>query len=108
MASELGFVEYVCDQMRDAGMIRFRKMFGEYAVYCDEKVVALICDDQLFIKRTEAGRAFLGEPLEVPPYSGAKPYFLVDSLDDREWLSELVRLTASELPQAEWKRRTWR
>jgi TfoX/Sxy family transcriptional regulator of competence genes len=45
MASDLGFVEYVCDQMRDAGRVRFRKMFGEFAVYCDERVVALVCDD---------------------------------------------------------------
>jgi TfoX/Sxy family transcriptional regulator of competence genes len=105
MASDLGFVEYVCDQMRDAGMIRFRQMFGEYAVYCDEKVVALICDDQLFIKPTEVGHAFLGKPLEVPPYTGAKPYFLIDSLDDREGLSQLIGLTARELPQPERKRR---
>ncbi len=105
MSSDLGFVEYVCEQARDAGVIRFRKMFGEFALYCDEKVVALICDDQLFIKPTEGGRAFLGDPLEVPPYDGSKPYFLIESFDDREWLSELVALTARELPPPKPKRR---
>ncbi len=104
MASDLGFVEYVCEQARDAGAIRFRKMFGEFALYCDDKVVALVCDDQLFIKPTQAGRAFLGEPLEVPPYAGAKPYFLIEAFDDREWLSELVALTARELPTPKPKR----
>jgi TfoX/Sxy family transcriptional regulator of competence genes len=98
MASDLEFVEFVVDQMRDAGRIRYRKMFGEYAVYCDDKLVALVCDDQLFIKPTKAGRAFIEEPVEAPPYPGAKPSLLIDGLDDREWLSELVKLTAHELP----------
>lgn len=104
MGSDPGFVEYVCDQMRDAGTIRYRKMFGEYAVYCDDKVVALICDDQLFITPTAAGREFLEEPIEALPYPGAKLYFLVDGIDDREWLAELVRLTAQELPVPRRKR----
>jgi DNA transformation protein and related proteins len=99
LASDPGFVEYVADQIADAGEISYRKMFGEYAVYCDGKVVALVCDDRLYVKQTEAGRAFIGEPIEAPPYSGAKPYFLIeDRLDDRPWVSELVRVTARELP----------
>lgn len=105
MSSDLSFVEFVCDQMSGAGIVRFRKMFGEFAVYCDDKVVALVCDDQLFVKPTQAGRAFLGEPTEAPPYTGAKPYFLIDSLDDREWLSQLIELTARELPPPKPKQR---
>jgi DNA transformation protein and related proteins len=99
MASDVGFVEYVCDQLRDAGRIRSRKMFGEFAIYCDGKVVALVCDDQLFVKPTHAGRAFIGVPVESPPYPGAKPHFLVeDHIDDREWLAGLIEVTARELP----------
>jgi TfoX/Sxy family transcriptional regulator of competence genes len=99
MSSELGFVEYVSDQMAAAGHVSFRKMFGEYAVYCDDKVVALVCEDRLYIKQTAAGRAFIGEAVEAPPYDGAKPYFLIeDRLDDRAWMADLVRLTADELP----------
>jgi TfoX/Sxy family transcriptional regulator of competence genes len=105
MASDPGFVEYVCDQLRDAGRIRSRKMFGEYAVYCDGKVVALVCDDQLFVKATPGGRAFIGTPVESPPYQGAKPAFLIeDHLDDREWMTGLIALTASELPAPKPKR----
>jgi len=60
--------------------------------------MALICDDQLFVKPTEVGRAFIGEPEEAPPYPGAKLYFLIeDPFDDREWLSDLIRLTTKEL-----------
>jgi TfoX/Sxy family transcriptional regulator of competence genes len=99
MASDPGFVEYVCEQLGAAGRIRSRKMFGEYAIYCDDKVVALVCDDTLYVKETAAGRAFIGDVVEAPPYSGAKPHFLIEgAIDNREWLSELIRLTAAELP----------
>ena len=99
MASDLEFVEYVSDQIRDAGSISFRKMFGEYAIYCNGKVIALVCDNQFFLKPTAGGRSFIGNPTEGLPYQGAKPYFLIgDRLDDREWVSNLVRATEKEVP----------
>jgi TfoX/Sxy family transcriptional regulator of competence genes len=99
MASDLTFVQYVVDQLSGAGKISFRKMFGEFAIYCDTKVVALICNNQLFVKATQAGRTFIGEPVEAPPYPGAKPSFLIeDEIENRDWLQKLVSLTASELP----------
>ncbi len=99
MSSDLGFVEYVCDQIADAGCVSFRKMFGEYAIYCDERVVALVCDDRLFVKQTPGGRAFIGNPVEAPAYKGAKLSFLIeDRLDDREWITDLIRITTSEVP----------
>jgi DNA transformation protein len=51
-------VVYILDQLSAVGVVRARKMFGDYALYCDEKVVGLVCDDQLFIKYTDAGRKF--------------------------------------------------
>lgn len=100
MASDLDFIEYACDQLGGAGRITFRKMFGEAAVYCEGKVVALICDNQLFVKPTVAGRALIGSPVEAPPYPGAKLHFLIDDrLDDREWLRALIRATHAELPE---------
>jgi TfoX/Sxy family transcriptional regulator of competence genes len=99
MASDLAFVTFVAEQIRRAGFVSWRKMFGEYALYCDQKVVALICDDQLFVKPTVAGRAYVGDVSEAPPYPGAKPYFLIeDDLEDGEWLTELIKRTAAELP----------
>ena len=75
-------------------------MFGEYALYCNNKVVALVCDNQLFVKQTAAGKKFIGKVKEAPAYPGAKMSFLIeDKIDDREWLSELVRITESELPE---------
>jgi TfoX/Sxy family transcriptional regulator of competence genes len=99
MSSDQSFVEFVTDQMGAAGSISYRKMFGEYAVYCEGKVVALICDDQLFVKPTENGRSYIGDVYEAPPYPGAKLYFLIeDAYEDPEWISGLIRITASELP----------
>ncbi len=109
MASSEGFMEFVAEQCEDAGRISFRKMFGEYALYCDGKVVALVCDDRLYVKPTEAGRAYAGDAEEAPPYPGAKPYLLVDDrFEDRDWLTELIRLTAEALPEPRPKRRRGR
>lgn len=100
MASKQATVDFIADQIANAGVITSRKMFGEYALYCDTKVVAFICDDQLFVKPTTAGRKFIGDVTEAPAYPGSKMYFLIegDMWDDREWLSELIQQTADELP----------
>jgi TfoX/Sxy family transcriptional regulator of competence genes len=106
VSSDPGFVEYICDQVDDAGAISSRKMFGEWAIYSGPKVVALVCGDRLFVRPTAAGRAFIGEPIEAPPYPSAKPHFLIeDRVDDREWLTELIRVTECELPPPKPKRR---
>jgi len=74
-------------------------MFGGCTLYSNDKVVALICDKQLFIKPTEAGRSFIGEVVEAPPYPGAKNCFLIgDQIDDAEWLTALIKVTEAELP----------
>ena len=98
MASSLEFVRYAADQMREAGEITYRKMFGEYGIYCDGKIFGVICDDQLFVKITERGRKLAPDLEEGAPYHGAKPHFLVEELEDREKLSRLVRETCQELP----------
>ena len=99
MSSDQDFVDFVTEQMADAGKVTCRKMFGEYAVYCDGKVAALICDNQLFVKPTASGRSYIGHVCEAPPYPGAKMYFLIeDAFEDRDWISELIRITAKDLP----------
>lgn len=106
MASDKSFVEFVVDQIENAGNIRSRAMFGEYAVYADNKLVGLICDNKLFIKPTVTGRKFIGDVVEAPPYPGAKNSFLIEEkIDDREWLSELVRITVDELPEPKPKKK---
>jgi len=99
MSSSKDFVEFIVDQIASIWKIRYRKMFGEYALYCNEKVVALICDNKLFVKPTNWGEIFIGKPLFSPAYPWAKPSFLIeDKIEDREWLSELIKITYMELP----------
>lgn len=100
MASSQQFVDFVTDQISKAGIITAKKMFGEFGLYSDAKIFGLICDNKLFIKPTQAGRAFIGTPVESPPYPGAKPSFLIeDKIEDGDWLSALVRVTVEELPE---------
>lgn len=99
MATDAGYAKYVCDQLHAAGGITARKMFGEYGLYRHGKIVALIADNQLFVKPTPAGEAVLGTPTYGPPYPGAKPFFNVsDLLDDPEWLVRLIEATDAALP----------
>ncbi len=81
-------------------------MFGEYALYSKGKVVALVCDNQLFIKSTDASKSFIGDVVEAPPYPGAKLAFLIqDKIEDGEWLTQLITLTEEELPRPKPKSR---
>jgi TfoX/Sxy family transcriptional regulator of competence genes len=106
MASTASFVEYVCEQASLAGEVTSRKMFGEYALYLHGKVVALVCDDEVFVKPTEGGRAVLTSVEEDPPYPGAKPYFRITSIiDDRQKMAELFTATANALPRPKPKRK---
>ncbi len=100
MGTKQETVDFLLEQMHDAGTMRARKMFGEYAIYCDEKVVAFVCDDQLFIKRSAAEAALLDDCTLAPPYPGAKDYLRVseERWDDPGWLSMAVRTTADVLP----------
>ncbi len=99
MASTQNFVDFVIEQIENAGEITAKKMFGEYGIYADEKLFGLICDNKLFVKPTKAGREFIGNVVEAPPYEGAKPAFLIeDQIEDREWLSKLIRISVKELP----------
>lgn len=103
MASDAHFVDYVLEQMQGVGSLESRKMFGEYAIYCNQKVVALVCNNQLFVKITAQGQAFIDKAFQpvllAPPYPSAKDSFLIqDQLDDLEWLIQLIRITADALP----------
>ncbi|WP_133128694.1 TfoX/Sxy family protein [Legionella nagasakiensis] len=105
MGSKQNTVDFILEQFSEAGVVHAKKMFGEYGVYCDGKLVALVCDDQLFVKPTLAGKAFIGNYTESIPYPGAKPYLLIsgEQWDDQEWLSQLIKLSSAELPRPQKK-----
>ena len=99
MPNDQDFIDFVIDQVENGCEVTYRHMFGGTTLYMNGKVVALICDNQLFVKPTAAGRAYIGLPVEAPPYPGAKNSFLVqDEIEDAEWLTELLVITEQELP----------
>jgi TfoX/Sxy family transcriptional regulator of competence genes len=100
MATRAETVEFILEAIDGAGDVSARKMFGEYGIYVDGKFAALICDDTLFIKETEAGLAFAPDLEYGAPYPGAKPHPIIpgDRLEDRDWICELLRITTQALP----------
>lgn len=105
MASNSDFVQYIADQCAQAGEINVKKMFGDYGVYCDDKIIGLICDDCFYLKPTEAVRPLLRVVELRPPYYGAKDYFLIADVDDRDYLATIVRETCKALPEPKPKKK---
>ncbi len=99
MPNDQEFIDFVVDQIQNGCDLSYRHMFGGTTLYLNGKVVALICDNQLFVKPTEAGRTYIGMVVEAPPYEGAKNSFLIeDEIEDAEWLTELFVITEEALP----------
>ncbi len=101
MSTSRATIDYILDKLDGLHEVSARKMFGEYALYCGGKVVGLVCDDTLFIKITEAGKAFVGFAYrEGFAYKGAKASMFIDEehVEDSEWLQKLVHITAEQLP----------
>lgn len=100
MTSSQKNVDFIIEQLAGAGKVSAKKMFGEYGIYCGDKMVALFCNDQLYVKSTDQGKSFAGKLPEAAPYPGAKPCLLIDGelWDDHEWLAQLVRITEAHLP----------
>ena len=100
MATQQRTVDHLLEQAAGAGAVSAKPMFGEYGVYVDGKLIGLVCDDQLYVKPTAAGRLHAEPVSEAPPYPGAKPHLLIeaDRWDDGDWLAGLLRVTAAELP----------
>jgi TfoX/Sxy family transcriptional regulator of competence genes len=100
MATQQRTIDHLIEQAATAGTVSAKTMFGEYGIYVDGKMVGSVCDDQLFVKPTPSGRVHAGPVDEAPPYPGAKPQLLIqaDRWEDADWLGELLRVTAAELP----------
>ncbi|MEO5919955.1 MAG: TfoX/Sxy family protein [Pseudolysinimonas sp.] len=99
MSTSKDTVAFIEDQL--GGLpIRTNPMFGEYAIYCDDKVVGFICDDTLFIKPSEVDPDVLTGTVMAPAYPGSKLYHSVpgELLEDADWLQKAIRATADALP----------
>ncbi|MBN1961865.1 MAG: TfoX/Sxy family protein [Deltaproteobacteria bacterium] len=107
MATNQSTIDFLLDQLSQLLGVKTRKMFGEYALYYQDKVVALVCDNQLFVKITPDGKKLLGKFYqEGKAYKGAKSSMLIGSelIEDHEQLCELIRITAAALPKPQPKK----
>jgi TfoX/Sxy family transcriptional regulator of competence genes len=101
MATDIDFVAYVAEQSQLGAALTFKKLFGEYGVYLEGKVIAFACDNSLFVKATDATAETTRLLPQRPPYPGAKPYPVADELlDDSDALKMLLVQTAQGLPAA--------
>jgi TfoX/Sxy family transcriptional regulator of competence genes len=100
MATSLDFIEYVAGQVADTGAIRYKKMFGEYMVYIDDKPILLVCDNTVFVKLVPALDELMRDADKGFPYDGAKEHYVLD-IDDREFVAKVVTalLPVTDLPK---------
>jgi hypothetical protein len=89
MATALDYIEYVCEQIYGTGEIRYKKMFGEYMVYVNDKPVLLVCDDTVFTKILPELDALMATADKGFPYDGAQEHYILD-IDNAELVQEAV------------------
>lgn len=105
MATDPSFLEYIAEQSQLGSRLSNKRLFGEYAIYIDGKVVAFACDNSLFVKPADATATLTAGLPRRPPYPGAKDYPVADELlDDSEQLRRLLLATEMALPAPKVKR----
>ena len=98
MASTKDYLEFILDQLSGLDDISYRAMMGEYIIYYRGKVVGGIYDDRFLVKPVNAAAAMMPDADLELPYEGAKEMLLVDNVDNREFLCELLEAMYNELP----------
>ena len=100
MASQQSTVDQLLQHMSGVGDVSAKKMFGEYGIYLDGKMFAMVCDDTFFVKPTKNNADLTAELDMGSPYPGAKPCYIVSikNCSETEWISELVTVTVDDLP----------
>lgn len=97
MATNEDFIEFVVEQVRGNYDVRYRKMFGEYMVYVNDKPILLVCDNCVFVKILPELAPFLMGAERGIPYSGAKVHYILD-VENAELTAEVVRVLESITP----------
>ena len=105
MASNKAYLDFVLDQLSELDGITWRPMMGEYILYCQGKIVGGIYDDRFLVKPTKSALAMMPNAARELPYDGAKEMLLVDNVENREFLRELVGAMLDELPAPKGKKK---
>ena len=99
MASNKEYLDFILEQLSGLGNITYRAMMGEYILYYRGKIVGGIYDDRFLVKPTKSALALMPNADREIPYEGAKEMLLVDNVDNREFLEELLTGMYDELPE---------
>ena len=105
MATTLDFMEYVYEQVQGIGAIRYRKMFGDYMLYLNDKPALLICDNTVYVKKLLCNEAFMKDADVGFPYDGAKEHYILD-IDQGEKCKQLLVLMEPYLSLPKKKKRS--
>lgn len=97
MATTVDFIEYVCEQIEGTGAVRYKKMFGEYMVYVNDKPILLVCDNTVFVKMLPCLDALMADAEKGYPYSGAKEHYILD-IDNADLSREVVTVLEPVTP----------
>lgn len=89
MATTNEYIEYVCEQINGIGAIRYKKMFGEFMVYVNDKPVIIVCDNNAFVKKLECIEKMMKDAKSGYPYKGAKEHYILD-IDNSEFCKSVV------------------
>ena len=106
MASSKSYLDYIIEQLSELDEITYRAMMGEYIIYCRGKVIGGIYDDRFLVKPTKSAKALMPDASFELPYEGAKEMILVDNVESREFLRELIEAMYDELPALKKKKAT--
>ena len=104
MASSKEYLDFILEQLSELDDVSYRAMMGEYIIYYRGKVVGGIYDDRFLVKPTKSAVAMMPNADMELPYEGAKEMLLVDDVDNREFLRELVDAMYAELPATKKKK----
>jgi len=99
MASTKEYLDFIMEQLSETEGIAYRKMMGEYVIYYRDKVVGGIYDNRFLVKPVGAALSMMPDADMVVPYEGAKPMVLVDNVDNRDFLRNLMEAMCGELPE---------
>lgn len=104
MACSQDYIDFVCSQLYGVGVIRTRKMFGDWCIYVDEKPVILACDDQCFVKKHKVIEEMMQDAQSGFPYDGAKEHYILD-IEHGNRAKAVVRKLVEVLPYPNTKKR---
>lgn len=105
MSSSKDYLEYILEQLSDLEDISYRAMMGEYIIYYRGKIIGGIYDDRFLVKPVKSAMAMMPDASMELPYEGAKEMILIDDVDDRDFLNELLDAMYDELPAPRKKRK---